>query len=293
QLAQYFGDFPFTAMNVVNIAGIGMEYPGITFVGFRGPNAAINGPAPAYSRTEKHDVLGGIMHEVAHSYFPMLVNTDERQEGFFDEGMVSFLSYLLEQRWSTDFQSFYGDPGEVGVVMHKSSYAAPVRRADHFSAKLDSHYHVPAVAWVILRQHLIGPELFDATLSDFVHHWRGKRAQFADIIRFFHAKTGLDLHWFWRGWFYSNKHVDLALAGISEQGDMLTISIDNRGGIVMPFTLRLSFADGSTVERHLPVDIWRLDNQQTSVRIPRPAAKLLRTELQLLADADLSNNQLN
>src|SRR5690606_18908781 len=108
------------------------------------------------SRTEKHDVLGGIMHEVAHSYFPMLVNTDERQEGFFDEGMVSFLAYLLEQSWSTNFQSFYGDPSEVGAVMQKASYAAPVRRADHFSAKLDSHYHVPAVAWVILRQHIIG-----------------------------------------------------------------------------------------------------------------------------------------
>ena len=130
QLTQYFGEFPFSVMNVVNIAGIGMEYPGITFVGFRGPNAAINGPAPAYSRTEKHDVLGGIMHEVAHSYFPMLVNTDERQEGFFDEGMVSFLAYLLEQSWSTDFQSFYGDPKDVGAVMNRATYAAPVRRAD-------------------------------------------------------------------------------------------------------------------------------------------------------------------
>lgn len=293
QLAQYFGEFPFSVMNVVNIAGIGMEYPGITFVGFRGPNAPVNGPAPAYSRTEKHDVLGGIMHEVAHSYFPMLVNTDERLEGFFDEGMVSFLAYLLEQSWSTDFQSFYGDPSEVGAVMQKASYAAPVRRADHFSAKLDSHYHVPAVAWVILRQHIIGPELFDATLRDFVRHWRGKRATFTDIIRFFHAKTGQDLHWFWRGWFYSNNHVDLALAGIDEQQDELSVRIANRGGIVMPFTLKLSFADGSTVERNLPVDIWRLDNQQASVGIPRPAARLLKAELQLLADADLSNNQLN
>ncbi|MEW5683261.1 MAG: M1 family metallopeptidase [Pseudomonadota bacterium] len=292
QLAEYFGEFPFSVMNVVNIAGIGMEYPGITFVGFRGPDAPVNGPAPAYSRTEKHDVLGGIMHEVAHSYFPMLVNTDERQEGFFDEGVVSFLSYLLEQSWSTDFQSFYGDPSEVGAVMHQATYAAPVRRADHFNAKLDSHYHVPAVAWVILRQHLIGPELFDATLRDFVRHWRGKRAQFADIIRFFHAKTGQDLHWFWSGWFYSNKHVDLALAGIDEQQGELSVRIANRGGIVMPFSLKLSFADGSTVERHLPVDSWRLDNQQTRVKVKRPTAALLQAELMVLADADLSNNSL-
>lgn len=292
QLAQYFGDFPFTVMNVVNIAGIGMEYPGITFVGFRGPNAAINGPAPAYSRTEKHDVLGGVMHEVVHSYFPMLVNTDERQEGFFDEGMVSFLSYLLEQRWSTDFQSFYGDPAEVGEVMKQVSYVEPARRADHFNSKLDSHYHVPAVAWVILRQHLIGPELFDETLRDFVRHWRGKRAQFADIIRFVHAKTGLDLHWFWRGWFYSNNHVDLAIAGIDEQQGSISVRIENRGGIVMPFTLKLSFADGSAVERHIPVDSWRLNNQQASVQVKRPVSTLLQAELTALADADLSNNSL-
>lgn len=291
QLAQYFGDFPFPVMNVVNIAGIGMEYPGITFVGFRGPDAAINGPAPAYSRTEKHDVLGGIMHEVAHSYFPMLVNTDERQEGFFDEGMVSFLSFMLEQNWSTDFQSFYGDPADVGAVMQQAGYAAPVRRADHFSAKLDSHYHVPAVAWVILRQHLVGRQLFDTTLREFVQHWRGKRAQFADIIRFFHAKTGLDLHWFWRGWFYSNKHVDLALASVDEQESGFSLRIDNRGGIVMPFQLKLSFADGSMLERALPVDIWRLNNQLATVRFHRSAATLLQAEIQVLADADLSNNQ--
>ncbi|SNY56645.1 hypothetical protein SAMN06297280_3100 [Arsukibacterium tuosuense] len=292
ELSEYFGEFPFKTMNVVNIGGIGMEYPGITFVGFRGPDAAINGPAPAYSRTEKHDVLGGIMHEVAHSYFPMLVNTDERHEGFFDEGIVSFLAYLLEQRWSTDFQSFYGDPKDVGAVMQQAAYAAPVRRADHFSAKLDSHYHVPAVAWVILRQHLIGPELFDATLRDFVGHWRGKRAKFADIIRFFHAETGLDLHWFWRGWFYSANHVDLALANVSSDDGTLTVTVDNRGGIVMPFQLKLTFADGSMTERRLPVDIWRLNNQQATVRFALAASMPVSTELMVLADAELSNNQL-
>ncbi|MBZ9611599.1 M1 family metallopeptidase [Rheinheimera maricola] len=297
QLAQYFGEFPFNAMNVVNIAGIGMEYPGITFVGFRGPDAPVNGPAPAYSRTEKHDVLGGIMHEVAHSYFPMLVNTDERQEGFFDEGMVSFLSYLLEQSWSTDFQSFYGDPAGVGAVMANSDYAAPVRRADHFSAKLDSHYHVPAVAWVILRQHIVGPELFDATLRDFVSQWRGKRAQFADLIRFFHAQTGQDLHWFWRGWFYSANHVDMALSSITRDDKMLTVMVDNLGGIVMPFNLKLTFSDGSIAERAIPVDIWRLDNKQAKVRVTLPVTMLVKTEplkaeLAVLADAELRNNQL-
>lgn len=292
QLAGYFGEFPFSTMSVINIAGIGMEYPGITFVGFRGPDAPINGPAPAYSRTEKHDVLGGIMHEVAHSYFPMLVNTDERQEGFFDEGMVSFLAYLLEQSWSNDFQSFYGDPAAVGAVMHQAGYAEPVRRADHFNAKLDSHYHVPAVAWVILRQQLIGPALFDATLRRFVQHWRGKRARFADITRFFHAETGQDLNWFWRGWFYSADHVDLALTTFDANDNSLTVIIDNRGGIVMPFNLMLTLVDGSVIARQLPVDIWRLDNQQAKVAFKRPAVKLLKIELQVVADADVSNNQL-
>ena len=293
QLAKYFGDFPFSVMNVINIAGIGMEYPGITFVGFRGPDAPVSGPAPAYSRTEKHDVLGGIMHEVAHSYFPMLVNTDERQEGFFDEGMVSFLSYLLEQDWSQDFQSFYGDPAEVGAVMTQPGYVAPIHRADHFSSKLDSHYHVPAVAWVILRQHIVGPGLFDETLREFVRNWRGKRAQFADIIRFFHAKTGQDLHWFWRGWFYSNKHVDIALAGIDEQQGELSLRIENRGGIVMPFSLQLSFADGSRVELHVPVDIWRMNNQQAIASLNRQVSALVQVELTVLADAELGNNRLN
>lgn len=211
QLQAYLGPFPVNTLTIANIAGIGMEFPGLKLVGFRGPDAAIDGPAPAYSRTQKHDVLGGIMHEVAHAYYPMLVNTDERREGFFDEGIASFLAYLLEQSWSRSFQSFYGDPAGVAPAMLRADYQAPVTRADHFVHKLDSHYHVPAVALVILRQQLLGVERFDQILRDFTALWAGKRPYFADFIRFVSAQSGLELDWFWRGWFFSDRHVDIAL----------------------------------------------------------------------------------
>ncbi|MCC5852328.1 MAG: hypothetical protein JJU30_05790 [Alkalimonas sp.] len=211
QLQTYLGPFPVNTLTIANIAGIGMEFPGLKLVGFRGPDAAIDGPVPAYSRTQKHDVLGGIMHEVAHAYYPMLVNTDERREGFFDEGIASFLAYLLEQSWSRSFQSFYGDPAGVAQAQLRPDYAAPVTRADHFVHKLDSHYHVPAVALVILRQQLLGTERFDQILRDFTALWAGKRPYFADFIRFVSAQSGLELDWFWRGWFFSDRHVDIAL----------------------------------------------------------------------------------
>lgn len=296
QLEQLLGAFPFASMNVVNIAGIGMEFPGLTFVGFRGPDAAINGPAPAYSRTEKHDVIGGIMHEVAHSYFPMLVNTDERREGFFDEGLVSFLSYVLEQRWSKDFQSFYGNPADVGPVMTKANYVAPVSRADHFEDKLDSHYHVPAVALVILRDSIIGQELFDATLKGFVRHWAGKRASFSDFMLYVQAETGLELDWFWRGWFYSANHVDLALTAVRLEPHQLVLTVQNKGGIVMPFRLELLSTAGRRYQVQVPVDIWRANNQEVRVFWPVPEGVTI-TQIELaaaeIADANPANNQLS
>ncbi len=212
ELTWWLGAPAARSIHLVNIAGLGMEYPGLKLVGFRGPDAAINGPPPDYSRTQKYDVIGGILHEIAHAWMPMTVNTDERGEGFFDEGLTSFLAFWLEQRWSHHFQSFYGEPVKVAPVMSDPDYAVPVTFAEELSSKLDSHYHVPAVALNILRETLLGRDQFDAILTDFFGAWRGKLATFGDFIRFVDERSEQDLAWFWRGWFMQPGYVDMAIA---------------------------------------------------------------------------------
>jgi hypothetical protein len=221
ELDKLLGAIPFKTLSVINSVGIGMEYPGLKVIGFRGPDADIEGDAPVYSRTEKYDVIAGIIHEVAHAYFPMTVNSDERLEGFLDEGLASYLSFLVEQRWNPNFQSFYGQPFKVGRIMHHPDYLPPVTRADHNPRKLDMHYHIPAVAFTILHKQILKEGQFTQLLSDFIRHWQGKRATFNDFQNFLHSQTGQDLSWFWRTWFYGNYHVDLAL-------DTVTTEVINR-----------------------------------------------------------------
>jgi len=210
-LSNTLGEFPFETLSIVNLSGISMEYPGIKFVGFRGPDHNINAKQAVYSRTEKYDVIGGIIHEVAHSYFPMQVNTDERLQGFFDEGLTSYLSYLVEQAWNPNFQSFYGKPFRVFEASKKDNYSPPYQFADEVSNKLDSHYHVPAVAFNVLNQSLLDDNQFHQVLVDFITTWQGKRAYFKDFTNFVTSQAGKDLKWFWYHWFETNKHVDMAI----------------------------------------------------------------------------------
>ncbi|WP_156413726.1 M1 family aminopeptidase [Lacimicrobium alkaliphilum] len=211
QLSEWLGQPAAKSIHLVNIAGLGMEYPGLKLVGFRGPDADITGPAPQYSRTQKYDVIGGILHEIAHAWMPMTVNTDERAEGFFDEGITSYLAFWLEQRWSENFQSFYGEPARVGAVMTATDYLPPVTFAEEVNSKLDSHYHVPAVALNILRETLLGRAQFDTIVADFFHIWRGRNAGFSDFVRFVNQQSGEQLDWFWRGWFMHRGYVDIEL----------------------------------------------------------------------------------
>lgn len=207
-LADYFGEFPFASMNIVNIAGISMEHPGLSFVGFRAPTLSDGERTPKYSRTEKYDVIAGILHEVAHSYFPMAVNVDETHEGFVDEGITSWLSFFLEQSWGRDFQSFYG---EAEWQAESTLAYAPVDSVDHHDQKLEAHYHRPAAALNVLRETVLGRELFDEVVRGFYRQWKNKRATFSDLQRYFNAHSGHDLAWFWRSWFYQSTPLTLTL----------------------------------------------------------------------------------
>ncbi|AWL10735.1 hypothetical protein HMF8227_00227 [Saliniradius amylolyticus] len=259
--------FPDTEYSVVNIAGLGMEYPGITWVGFRGPDQQ-GDETPPFSRTQKYDVIGGIIHEVAHVYFPMLVNTNERAQGFFDEGLTSFIAFMTEQAYSRDFQSFYGFADPAAQVMAQPHYTAPVTQADALSStqKLDAHYHIPAVSHVLLREYL-GEAQFDRLLTRFIRQWRGKRAYFADWIHFVEQHTNKALDWFWLPWLESHQHLDLAVIGMTSKPEPQLI-IENRGGLLAPVEVNLLWQDGRIERRIISPSQWEGKNR---LKLPLPA----------------------
>ncbi|MEO2279138.1 M1 family aminopeptidase [Pseudoalteromonas pernae] len=269
--------FPFQEYTVINIAGIGMEYSGLTFVGFRGPSSE-NGVKPDYSRTQYYDVIAGIIHEVAHSYFPMLVNTNERREGFLDEGLTSYLAYLTEQAFSEDFQSFYGD-AQALVPVFNSQFHPPVTLADDAASKLDSHYHIPATAWNILGRQIIGQERLLSLLNAFIRNNMYERVYFDDLTNFINAQTGDDLTPFFNDWFISGEHVDLAIESVNQHANIIDISIANLGGIETPVTLQLVFANGEIQSHLLSYKTWQqAQNQRIHITLNSPV-KLTKAQL--------------
>lgn len=174
-----------------------------------------NGPRPlpdgTYSAATKYALISVIIHEVGHNYFPMIVNSDERQWTWMDEGLNTFLQYLAEQEWEEGYPSRRGEP-EAIVPYMRSDYQVPVMTNSESILQFGPNaYAKPATALNILRETILGRELFDFAFKEYARRWQFKRPMPADFFRTMEDASGVDLDWFWRGWFYSTDHVDLAI----------------------------------------------------------------------------------
>ena len=193
-----------TAISVNGPVG-GMEYPMICF----------NGPRPeadgTYSKGTKYGLISVIIHEVGHNYFPMIVNSDERQWTWMDEGLNTFLQYIAEQAWETDYPSSRGEPAKITGYM-KSEGQVPIMTAADSVLNMGSNaYAKPATALNALRESVMGRELFDFAFQQYARRWQFKRPQPADFFRTMEDASAIDLDWFWRGWFFTTDACDMAV----------------------------------------------------------------------------------
>jgi hypothetical protein len=201
-------DYPYpVSISVLSGGGGGMEYPMITF------NGGKPEPDGTYSESRKWSLIGVIIHEVGHNFFPMIVNSDERQWGWMDEGMNTFVEYLAEQEWSRNFGERNGPAYTIIDYMKgdKSSLQPIMTGSD-----IDRHYGANAYSKTsaglnILRETVLGRELFDFAFKEYARRWMFKHPTPADFFRTMEDATGMDLDWFWRGWFFGTDHVDLAI----------------------------------------------------------------------------------
>ncbi len=193
-------------------ASNGMEYPMICF------NYGRPEKDGTYSDRIKYGMLGVIIHEVGHNFFPMIVNSDERQWTWMDEGLNSFCQFLAEQEWQRDFPSNGGQARNiVGYMKADKEVQNPIMTNSESIIRFGPNaYTKPATALNILRETVMGRELFDFAFREYARRWAFKHPTPYDLFRTMEDASGVDLDWYWRGWFFTTDNVDISLDAVTE-----------------------------------------------------------------------------
>ena len=215
QYNKYAFDYPYPVAISVNGPVGGMEYPMLSFNGGR-PTRDKKTGALTYSKKTKYGLISVIIHEVGHNYFPMIVNSDERQWTWMDEGLNSFLQFLAEQAWEAHYPSNRGEARRIADYMKSQNQVPIMTNSESVTQRGNNAYAKPAAALNILRETILGRELFDFSFRQYAQRWKFKRPTPADFFRTMEDASGTDLDWFWRGWFYTTDHVDVSIDGITE-----------------------------------------------------------------------------
>jgi Peptidase family M1 domain len=204
-------EYPYRTAYSVNWVGGGMEYPMISFNGRR-PK-----PDGTYDQRTLERMVAVIIHEVGHNFFPMIINSDERQSAWMDEGINSFLETETIKERYPGFDVTSNTPKGVTAFMKgdKSIRRPIMASADNQGADYgDNGYDKPAAALSLLRETVMGPELFDKAFKEYSTRWAFKHPKAADFFRTMEDASAVDLDWFWRGWFYSTDHVDVTVEDV-------------------------------------------------------------------------------
>ena len=205
--SKYTIDYIYPQATSVHAKSIGMEYPMICF-NFGRPE-----PDGTYSQRTKYGMIGVIIHEVGHNFFPMIINSDERQWTWMDEGLNTFVQYITEQEFERNYPSRRGPPTNIVEYMKgdKSGISPIMTNSESILQFGNNAYGKPATALNILRETVMGRELFDYSFKTYSERWAFKHPTPADFFRTMEDASAVDLDWFWRGWFYTNDHVDISL----------------------------------------------------------------------------------
>ena len=200
-------DYPYPVAISVHAASIGMEYPMICF-NFGRPNKD-----GSYSDNTKWRMIGVIVHEVGHNFFPMIINNDERETTWMDEGVNSFVQYLTQVENYKDMPARRGHAqGIVPYMKGDKSTMRPLMTSGEQVVQIgNEQYNKAATALNILREAVMGPELFDHAFKEYAQRWAFKHPKPSDFFRTMEDASAFDLDWFWRGWFYTTDHVDVSV----------------------------------------------------------------------------------
>jgi phage pi2 protein 07 len=312
--SKYTFDYPYH--KAISVDGqMGMEYPQICFNPGR-PDL----PDGGYSDRIKYRMIKVTIHEVGHNFFPMIVNSDERQWTWMDEGLNSYMEMLAELDYDPNFPIVRGYPKNIVRYMSgdQSRIAPIMSKGDNVYSFGSNAYGKPATALWILRETIMGKELFDHAFKTYSQRWMFKHPSPADFFRTMEDASGIDLDWFWRGWFYTTDVTDIGIKGVKkyttqEEGNTVEfiedtseglgfsekqdnyhyeITYNKPGGLVMPIIVQFTYKDGTKEKKTYPAQIWRYnDNEVTKVFSSSKQITNITIDPDLeTADVDTSNN---
>jgi len=290
--------YPYPTAQAVNGPVDGMEYPMLTF---NDPRPRSDGSVGQVSAAgPKNSLIGINMHEIGHIWFSMIVNSDERRWAWLDEGVNSLVQHLAEKEWDPAFLTrLGGEPKKIIPFMRRTDRRPLMTQADSQNHYFEASYQQAATALAILRTTVLGPDVFDQALLEYGRRWRFRRPTPYDFFRTFEDSSGVDLDWFWRGWFYGTGHVDIALDRIVALPSNATgttfhrFDFRNVGGIVMPVPLRIEYADGTSEIIRIPAEIWRMNDAQVSWQFAsdKPVVGAEVDPARETSDVDTANNR--
>ena len=222
-----------------------MEYPMMTLIGG--------------SRSDR-SLFGVTYHEIAHMWFPMIVNSDERQWTWMDEGLNTFLQHYAEIELFPEFPGWWGSPANIREYMRDLDQVPIMTQSDSVLRLGPNAYGKPTVALMILRETILGRELFDFAFREYSRRWRFKRPTPADFFRTMEEASGVDLDWFWRGWIETAARLDHSVEAVwpGDAENPPWIHIRSGGEMIMPVELALTWMNGSVETVRLPVEMWNL-----------------------------------
>ena len=313
--SRYTFDYPYH--KAVSVDGqMGMEYPQMAFNPGR-PDL----PDGGYSDRMKNIMVKVTVHEVGHNFFPMIVNSDERQWTWMDEGLNSFMEMLAELDYDPNFPLRRGLPKNIVKYMSgdQSRIAPIMSKGDHTYSFGNNAYGKPATALWILRETIMGKELFDHAFKTYAQRWKFKHPTPADFFRSMEDASAMDLDWFWRGWFYTTDVTDIGVKGVkkfytkkNDDGSVnfiedekeglgyskkhnkyhYEITYNKPGGLVMPIIVEFTYKDGTKEKKTYPAQIWRLNDKEiTKVFSSNKEIESIVIDPDLeTADVDTTNN---
>ena len=210
--SKYTFDYPYPKAISVSAEDQGMEYPMICWNYGRPDDKGV------ISDRVKYGMLGVIIHEVGHNFFPMIVNSDERQWTWMDEGLNTFLEYLTEQEFDKDFPADRGPAKSIVPYMKgNQQFLEPIMSHGDVVYNFGANaYGKPATGLNILRETIMGHELFDHAFKTYANRWKFKHPTPEDFFRTMEDASAVDLDWFWKGWFYSTDVVDLGIKNVKQ-----------------------------------------------------------------------------
>ncbi len=314
--SKYTFDYPYH--KAISVDGqMGMEYPQICFNPGR-PEAD-----GTYSDRVKYRMIKVTIHEVGHNFFPMIVNSDERQWTWMDEGLNSYVEMLAELAYDKNFPITRGYPKNIVKYMSgdQSKIAPIMTKGDNVYEFGNNAYGKPATALWILRETIMGHDLFDHAFRTYSQRWMFKHPTPADFFRSMEDASGVDLDWFWRGWFYSTDVNDIGIKSVKKYhtkivGDNVNfiedkteglgfgakkgknskyhyeITYNKPGGLVMPIIVQFTYTDGSSERKVYPAQIWRYNDKEITkvFSTSKELSKIIIDPNQETADVDTSNN---